>query len=157
MNVWGAVPLVIIAGDTVAEYLEIVPVFDVAVLLVTGPSAAPLPLKQKPCPFEPVIVYVHWNVAELPGASDDTLEGAGPDESVSVAPPAQGVSAEGRTFTSAVVPLFVTVISTVALWPLTRLAGLMVSAAVKLPITTVLELTFTDFAFAVPFVARAVK
>src|SRR3990172_11385919 len=83
--------------------------------------------------------------------------GDGPETSVSVAPPAQGASAEGVTFMSAPAPLLKKLISSVMSWPGTTPAGSSAREAVKSPMTTLLDETLADLAVPDPLEARAAK
>ena len=133
------------------------PIFDAAVFVATGPLAVAPPLRQYVCPIAPVMVYVHVNAPELPPAMDEMLTGDGPATSVSVAPPAHGISAVGATFTSAEVPLLVTIILTDTVWPEITLEGVTERAAVKPPMFTVLEFVRTEEAVPPEFCALALK
>ena len=133
------------------------PLFDKAVFVETGPLAVAAPPRQYVCPIAPVMAYVQVNVPELPPAMEEMLAGDGPATSVSAAPPAHEVSALGATFTSAEVPLFVTVMSTVTVWPEMMLEGVTVMAAVKLPMVTVLEFMRMEDAVASEFCVLALK
>lgn len=131
--------------------------FEAALPVETGPLALALPERQYACPMEPVAVYDHANTPELPGARDEMPEGDGPEASVSTAPPAHGVREEGAMSMRAVEPLLATSISTWKLWPLMMLSGERAKDAVKLPMTTVLELADELLALPALFVALAVK
>jgi hypothetical protein len=130
---------------------------EVVVLVVTGPSAEALPLRQYTSPSEPVIRYCHSKTPELPEESDDMTAGVGPETIASAAPPPHPVSVDGAMFTRADAPLLITVMFTVTSCPLMTLDGTRASDAVKSPMSTVFESALTDFAVPALLVALAVK
>src|SRR5574341_639770 len=141
-------------GDSLTAYWLISPVSVVALFVVWAPAVAE-PEKRSVWLGDPVMTQVHVKVPVSPGAREAMEPGVGPVERLLTAVP-PGVM-DGVTLASVEVPLFATVMVTVTTWPLTTESGVWVIVAVKLPMTTVLELWFFEVAVPAEFRAAAEK